>query len=247
MIKKVTAVVQARIGSQRFRGKVLKRINNKETILLLLKRLSQAKEIDRIIVAIPNKKKDDPLYDILKKNNYEVFRGSEKNVLKRYYDCAKKFSLKNVLRITGDCPLVDPKLVDKIVKIFKKKNFDYVSNIEKRTFADGMDIEIFSFKNLEIANSSTLSDDDKEHVTKYFLRSDKFKKFNYEDKNNFSNLRITLDTPFDFVLIKKIFNKFKNLQLPLYYKKKKSHFIIKNNFTYQSVKKDIKYILGKIK
>ncbi len=216
MIKKVTAVVQARIGSQRFRGKVLKRIKNKETILLLLNRLSQAKEIDRIIVAIPNKKKDDPLYDILKKNNYEVFRGSEKNVLKRYYDCAKKFSLKNVLRITGDCPLVDPKLVDKIVKIFKKKNFDYVSNIEKRTFADGMDIEIFSFKNLEIANSSALSDDDKEHVTKYFLRSDKFKKFNYEDKHNFSNLRITLDTPFDFVLIKKIFNRFQNKMF--YYK-----------------------------
>ena len=170
MIKKVTAVVQARIGSQRLRGKVLKKINNKETILLLLNRLSQAKEIDRIIVAIPNRKKDDPLHDILNKNNYEVFRGSEKNVLKRYYDCAKKFNLNNILRITGDCPLVDPKLVDKIIKIFKKNNFDYVSNIEKRTFADGMDIEIFSFKNLEIANSSDLSDYDKEHVTKYFKK-----------------------------------------------------------------------------
>ena len=216
MIKKVTAVVQARIGSQRLGGKVLKKINNKETILLLLNRLSQAKEINRIIVAIPNKKEDDPLHDILKKNNYEVFRGSEKNVLKRYYDCAKKFSLKNILRITGDCPLVDPQLVDKIVKIFKNNNFDYVSNIGNRTFADGMDIEIFSFKNLEIANSSTISDEDKEHVTKYFLRSDKFKKFNYEDKHNFSNLRITLDTPFDFVLIKKIFNRFKNKMF--YYK-----------------------------
>ena len=121
MSKKVTAVVQARIGSQRLRGKVLKKINNKETILLLLKRLSLAKEIDKIIVAIPKKKEDDPLYKILKKNNFQVFRGSEKNVLKRYYDCAKKFDLKNIIRITGDCPLIDPKLVDKLVNIFKKK------------------------------------------------------------------------------------------------------------------------------
>ena len=166
----------------------------------MLNRLSQAKEIDRIIVAIPNKKEDDQLHNILKKNNYEVFRGSEKNVLKRYYDCAKKFNLKNVLRITGDCPLVDPKLVDKIVKIFKKNNFDYVSNLGKKTFADGMDIEIFSFKNLEIANTSNLSDYDKEHVTQYFLRSNKFKKYNYQDKQDFSNFRITLDTPFDFEL-----------------------------------------------
>ena len=236
MIKKVTAVVQARIGSQRFRGKVLKRINNKETILLLLNRLSQAKEIDRIIVAIPNKKEDDPLHDVLKKNNYEVFRGSEKNVLKRYYDCAKKFSLKNVLRITGDCPLVDPQLVDKIVKIFKKNSFDYVSNIEKRTFADGMDIEIFSFKNLEIANSNTILDDDKEHVTKYFLRSEKIKKKNYFfKKDEYKDIRLTLDEKEDLVLLENLAKKLNsNFNLPdiiSYYKKDKKLFDVNKKFS----------------
>ena len=233
MNKKVTAVVQARIGSQRLRGKVLKKINNKETILLLLKRLSLAKEIDKIIVAIPKKKEDDPLYKILKKNNFLVFRGSEKNVLKRYYDCAKKFDLKNIIRITGDCPLIDPKLVDYLVNIFKKNKFDYVTNRglvnESRTFADGMDVEIFSFKSLKIANSNVISSFDKEHVTEYFLRSEKFKKYNYQDKNDFSNLRITLDTSYDFELIKKIFGRFKNRMfyyndIISFYKKNKNIF-----------------------
>ena len=149
MIKKVTAVVQARIGSQRHRGKVLKKINNKETILLLLNRLSQAKEIDRIIVAIPNRKKDDPLHDILNKNNYEVFRGSEKNVLNRFFLAAKFFNAKHIMRITADCPLVDFKLLNSLIKKYLTSNFDYVSNVyPKRSFPDGLDAEIFNYKSV---------------------------------------------------------------------------------------------------
>ena len=90
MKKKITAVVQARVGSSRFRGKVLKKINGKEAIILLLDRLSKSKKLENIIVAIPQKKEDDPLFDVLIKNNYNVFRGEELNVLKRYYDCSKK-------------------------------------------------------------------------------------------------------------------------------------------------------------
>ena len=142
MKKKVVAIVQARVGSSRLPGKVLKKINKKEAILILLKRLSKSKKIHDMIVAIPKKKKDDQLYRILIKNNYKVFRGDENNVLKRYYNCAKKFDLKNILRITGDNPLVDPKLVDKIIGIYQRKNFDYVSNIEKRTFPKGLDVEV---------------------------------------------------------------------------------------------------------
>ena len=146
MKKKITAIVQARIGSSRLRGKVLKKINSKETIILLLERLSRAKKINDIIVAIPNTKENDVLFKVLKKHNYKIFRGSEKNVLKRYYDCAKKYKVSNILRITGDCPLVDPLLVDKIASIYLSNNYDYVSNIEDRTFPDGMDMEFFNFK-----------------------------------------------------------------------------------------------------
>ena len=231
MKKKITAIVQARVGSSRFRGKVLKKINGKEAIILLLDRLSKSKKLENIIVAIPQKKEDDPLFDVLIKNNYNVFRGEELNVLKRYYDCPKKNNIQNILRITGDCPLVDPKLVDDLIKKYQKKKVDYLSNIENRTYPDGMDIEIFSSKALSLANSSVIFSSDKEHVTNYFLRSNRFKKYNFEKKGeNFSNLRITLDTKNDFKLIKMIFQYYKNKFFDLndiikFYKKNKKPFI----------------------
>ena len=211
MKKKIVAVVQARIGSSRLRGKVLKKINNKETIILLLERLSRSKEIEDIIVAIPNTKENDILFNVLQKYKYRIFRGSEKNVLKRYYDCAKKFNISHILRITGDCPLVDPKSVDKLAKKYHSNNCDYLSNIEDRTYPDGMDIEFFSFKTLSKIYHNVISEYDTEHVTKYVLRTNIFDKFSFKQKNeNFSNLRITLDTKDDFLLIKKIFEHFKD-------------------------------------
>jgi len=180
MKKKITAIVQARIGSSRFRGKVLKKINGKETIILLLERLSKAKKISDIVVAIPSTKENDILFKVLKKNNYKIFRGSENNVLKRYYDCAKTYNSSNILRITGDCPLVDPKLVDKLASIFLSNNYDYVSNIEERTFPDGMDMEFFSFKTLSKIQANVISKYDKEHVTKYVLRTNIFKRYNFK-------------------------------------------------------------------
>ena len=215
MKKKITAIVQARIGSSRLRGKVLKKIKGKESILILLERLSQSHSIEKIIVAIPKSKEDKKLKKILEKNGYLVFEGSSNNVLNRYYKCAKKFSSQHILRITGDCPLVDPVLVDKIADLYQKNSFDYISNIEKRTFPDGMDIEVFSFKILKKANNELKSDYDKEHVTKYFLRSDKIKKLNYSQKVDYSNIRITLDTIFDYKLINKIFCNFKTFNFSL--------------------------------
>ena len=211
MKKKITAIVQVRIGSSRLRAKALKKIKGKENIILLLERLSQTKKIDNIIVAIPDTNENDVLDNLLKKYNYNIFRGSEKNVLKRYYDCAKKFKILNILRITGDCPLVDPKLVDKLASKYQLGNYDYLSNIEDRSFPDGMDIEFFSFKTLHKANLNAISKYDKEHVTKYILRTNIFKKYNFKKiGENFSHLRITLDTKDDFLLIKKIFNNFNN-------------------------------------
>ena len=230
MKKKITAIVQARIGSSRFRGKVLKKINGKETIILLLERLSKAKKISDIVVAIPSTKENDILFKVLKKNNYKIFRGSENNVLKRYYDCAKAYNSSNILRITGDCPLVDPKLVDKLASIFLSNNYDYVSNIEERTFPDGMDMEFFSFKTLSKIQANVISKYDKEHVTKYVLRTNIFKKYNFKQPRNFSFLRITLDTLNDFILIKKIFKNFKDNLFSIhdiidYYQKNKKVFL----------------------
>ena len=119
MKKKIVAIVQARIGSSRLRGKVLKKIRGKESIILLLERLSRAKQISNIVVAIPNNSENDILYKLLKKYKYNIYRGSENDVLKRYYECAKKYNALHILRVTGDCPLVDPKLVDEIAKVYK--------------------------------------------------------------------------------------------------------------------------------
>jgi glutamate-1-semialdehyde 2,1-aminomutase len=211
MKKKIVAIVQARIGSSRLRGKVLKKIRGKESIILLLERLSRAKQISNIVVAIPNNSENDILYKLLKKYKYNIYRGSENDVLKRYYECAKKYNALHILRVTGDCPLVDSKLVDEIAKVYKLNNYDYVSNIEQRTYPDGMDLEFFSFKTLLKIHLNVISKNDKEHVTKYALRTNIFKKYNYKLKNdNYSFLRITLDTIDDFHLIKKIFENFRN-------------------------------------
>ena len=200
-MKNITAIIQARVGSKRLRGKVLKKINKKEIILHLLDRLSLSKKISKIIVAIPNTKENDSLCLLLKKHNFLVFRGSENNVLKRYYECAKKFKSNHILRITGDCPLIDSKLVDKLIKKYQVNKVDYASNVIERTFPDGIDMEIFSFKSLEIANENAILKSDKEHVTNYFLRSSRFKKINFLNRNeDYSFLRITLDNKNDFLL-----------------------------------------------
>ncbi len=214
-MKKIFSIVQARVESTRLRGKVLKKIKGKNSILILLNRLSKCKEIEKIIVAIPKSKENIYLKKVLIKNNFEVFEGSQNDVLKRYFECARKFSAKHILRITGDCPLIDPRLVDKILKVYKKNNFDYVSNVQKRSFPDGMDTEVFSFKKLQEANKILNSKTDREHVTKYFLRSNKIKKYNFSQKKNYSNIRITLDTKYDFQLINKIFNYFDNFNFSL--------------------------------
>ena len=227
MNKQIHAIIQARIGSKRLRGKVLKKIKGKESILILLNRISKSKRIKKIIVAIPKSAENKKLKKLLIKNNYLVFEGNQNDVLNRYYECAKKFSAEHILRVTGDCPLIDSKIIDKAIKIYNQKNYDYVSNVENRTYPDGMDVEIFSFKILEKANNLNLSISDREHVTKYFLRSDKIKKKNFLNNHDFSNIRITLDTIYDYKLIKKIFNNFKSFSFNLndiinfYFKNKK--------------------------
>ncbi len=215
MDKQIYAIVQARIGSQRLRGKVLKKIKGKESILILLNRLSKSKRIKKIVVAIPKSAENKKLKKLLVKNDYLVFEGNQNDVLNRYYNCAKKFSAEHILRVTGDCPLIDSKIIDKALKIYNQENYDYVSNVENRTYPDGMDVEVFSFKILEKANNLNLSISDREHVTKYFLGSDKIKKKNFFNNHDFSNIRITLDTIYDYRLIKKIFNNFKSFNFNL--------------------------------
>jgi len=204
----ILAIVQARMNSTRFPGKVLEEINNITLIEILFHRLSQAKQIDKIILATSLSKQDDLLTETIEKLGFEVFRGSENDVLERYYQAAKIYCPKVVVRITGDCPLIDPNLVDEIVTLYNENNLDYGSNTDPPTFPDGLDTEVFSIEALEMAHEQTEKLSEREHVTTFLRRNEKFKQMNYANKTDLSSERWTVDEPEDFEVIKKIINHF---------------------------------------
>ena len=209
---KTSIIIQARLGSKRLPNKVFKKINNKTILEIIYKRLSKSKKANDIIFAIPNNIENLRLKEFLeKKLKAKVFLGSESDVLKRYYFAAKKFKSNLIVRITSDCPLVDPKIVDDYINILKKNKLDYVYNGHPHTFPDGLDVEVFNFKSLKLAHENAKSKIQRNGVTKYFR--DNLKKFKTKHIKchikNISKLRITLDEENDFDLIKEIFNHFK--------------------------------------
>ena len=205
---KVAAIVQARIGSTRLPGKVLKSIVGKPMIELLLARLSQSKELDEIIVATSKNPEDDKLQSLVESLGYRCTRGSELNVLNRYYESAKFVGADVVVRVTADCPLIDPEIVDECIKGFKNFNVDYFSNTDPRTYPDGLDISVMKFKSIERANNEAVSEFDKEHVTPYIRTSKSFTKSSLKYKENLSNLRWTVDESKDLVVVNNVFKHF---------------------------------------
>ena len=206
--KNFSIIIQARVNSTRLKGKILKKIGKLSYLEILIKRLKKTKNIDKIIVACSDKKKDLEIIKICKKNNINIYVGDEQNVLKRFFFAAKKYNLENIVRITADCPLIDSDILDKMISLFIRENFDYISNINPPTFPDGLDIEIFNFKSLLFAFRNAKSKYDKEHVTPYIKRSKTLKKFNFTYKKDYSFLRLTLDEEKDHELFKKIFDEF---------------------------------------
>ena len=174
----------------------------------MLDRLLESKKTDKVIVAIP-KKNNSVLKKLLIKNKIDFFAGSEKNVLERYYKAALKFKGKNIIRITSDCPLIDAKLVDQTIKLYENSNSDYTSNCYPRSFPDGLDVEVFSFKALKKAFLNAKTNYDKEHVTTYIKKDKNLTKNFLSSKNHeLSKIRLTLDTKNDLLLIRKIFKNF---------------------------------------
>jgi glutamate-1-semialdehyde 2,1-aminomutase len=233
--KRVLAVVQARYNSQRFPGKVVKKINNRTILEILIKRLSKSKHITKIVVACSKNPNDKKIINICKKLGISYFSGSENDVLDRFYNVAKKYKAANILRITGDCPLIDFQIVDEVISNFFFKDVDYASNISPPTFPDGLDVEIFKFSALKNAFEESKKNFEREHVTPFIINNKKFKKFNLQNYKDLSSIRLTLDEKEDLILIEKIINNFKNnLYFNLndilnLYKKRKDIFLINNN------------------
>ncbi len=204
----VLAVIQARLGSTRLPNKVMKRIEDQTLIQLLVSRLSKSRHIDQIIVATSKDAENLPLVDHVKKMGIECFQGSEEDVLMRYFSAAKKYNADTIVRITGDCPLIDASLVDKVISKFNSSDCDYVSNNYPPTYPDGLDVEVFSLSSLDIANRFAISISDREHVTPYIRNSGKFKVDVVSNSEDFSDRRWTVDEQEDFLVIQKIYKHF---------------------------------------
>lgn len=200
-------ILQARMGSKRFPGKVLQCINGETLLSYQVKRIRKCKLIDELVVATSNKNIDDVIEDECKKLGVIIFRGEEDDVLSRYYKCAKKFNFQTIVRVTGDCPLVDPKIIDEAISLFKEKEVDYCANTippSTSMYPDGSDVEVFSFNALKKSFFECSDCLYREHVTFYIWRTSKFATYQMKYKKDCSNLRITVDYKRDLEVINKI-------------------------------------------
>lgn len=213
---KVVCLVQARVGSTRLPGKILKEICGKTILHHEIDRLKKCKEIDEIVIATTDKEDDDKIVNEAKKLSVKYFRGSENDVLSRFYYSAKENNADIIVRVTSDCPCIDYEILDKMLIYFKdkykEKQVDYLSNTIKRTYPRGYDIEIFTFSALEKSYINAEKEYEREHVTPYIYdKTNNFFKLSFENKEDYSKYRVTLDTIEDFIVIKNIFEN-------LYYK-----------------------------
>lgn len=203
----IVGIVQARMGSSRLPGKVLKELGNSTVIGTLLTRLSRSKTIDKIVVATSTHKQDDVLAHYVNGLGYECIRGSEEDVLARIHLAATHAGAKHIVRITADCPLIDAQVVDDVVRKHLGDENDYTSNTSPPTFPDGFDVEIVSFYALLEACENATSSNDREHVTPY-IRNSNFKKGNLVNTSDLSRFRFTVDEASDLQVVRAIFEHF---------------------------------------
>ena len=207
--EKIGVIVQARMGSTRLPGKVMLPIMGESMLEILIKRLQRLRYADAVIIATTMDPKDDVIVKRGNKAGVFFYRGDENDVLQRYYEAAKQNGLDVIVRITSDCPFSDPDLIDALIMTFLQKKVDYLSNTLVRTYPRGFDIEVFSFKALELAHLNASLSYQREHVTPYIYENLNHASFIGDEDS--SPFRVTVDTPEDFKLVKLIFEELKNL------------------------------------
>lgn len=199
------AIVQARMSSSRFPGKVLEDLNGGPMVLFLLGRLSRAQCVDDIVVATSNETSDDKLAEIVRNAGYVVFRGSLEDVLARFALAARAAAAEVVIRVTGDCPLIDPETVDRLLVLRAETQADYASNIDPPTFPDGFDCEVFTFEALEQAFGQARTTFEREHVTPWMRDpANRLKVENLRCNRDLSHLRLTVDYPDDLAAVRRV-------------------------------------------
>jgi len=247
----IGCIVQARMDSSRLPGKVMKKIGDKFLLDYVLEQLKSSKNIEKIIVATTTLTSDDIICQYVSSKNIKFFRGSSDDVLDRYYQCAKKFTVDTIVRITADNPLIDPNIIDRVINEFCNKKVDYITNTLDRTFPYGTEVEIFSFKSLEKAWKNAIKPSEREHVTP-FIRDpkNKFILMNIKHSENHSYLRYTVDRMSDLKLVKEIIKNIPTRPIVIQdiiklYKQKPEIFEINKNIKHDgyetSLKKDNQY------
>jgi len=201
-------IVQARMASTRLPGKIMKKVLDKTLLEYQLERLFRVKQADQVVIATTDHGEEQPIVSLCEKLGVPYFRGSEQDVLARYHGAATEYGAGVVVRITSDCPLIDPAVVDMVISFYlaHKEEYDYVSNtFPELTYPRGMDTEVFSYKALKEAYEQAQDQAEREHVTIFIKRRPKrYRIKNLPYDKDYSHYRWTVDTPEDFALIEKM-------------------------------------------
>lgn len=208
----IAAIIQARMGSTRLPGKVLKVVNERPLLSYMVERVRLSRHINEVIIATTDDQQDKPIVDFCLKENIKYCCGSQEDVLSRYALAAKTFNVSTVVRLTSDCPLIDPAVIDKVIECYLKGNAEFVSNTVPLPclYPDGMDTEVFSNDLLQKANHEAKLPSHREHVTFYMWQTKMFSIFRVDLDVDYSQYRFTVDYPQDFQLVE---NVLKNLYL----------------------------------
>lgn len=207
---KVLAITQARVGSTRLPEKIIKTINGETLLAIHLKRILQSKLITVLKVATTHEDGVEQITDICNTCGVGYYQGSLNDVLDRFYQTALPEKPEWVVRLTSDCPLIDPAVIDKVIQAAISNNLDYTSNTLNPTYPDGIDVEVFKFSALEKAHTDAILTSEREHVTPYIWKNSDlkggtlFKAFSLENEEDLSAIRLTVDTAEDFEVIKKL-------------------------------------------
>jgi spore coat polysaccharide biosynthesis protein SpsF len=202
----ILGIVQARISSTRFPAKVIQPILGQPMLLKQLERIQHSKTINKIIVATSTEATDDLIEHLCQSNKIECFRGNLNDVLDRYYQAATRYQPDHIVRLTGDCPLTDPHIIDQVINHHLNGHYDYTSNTLDPTFPDGLDVEVMTYASLKQAWQHAVLPSYREHVTRFFYtQPTQFKLGTVKNDTNLSHLRWTVDEPIDFELIDHIY------------------------------------------
>ena len=214
---KTAAIIQARMGSTRLPGKMMMKIAGKPVVWHEFDRITSSQKIDAVLLATTTNTEDDVLAHWAKENDVVLYRGSAVDVLDRYYHAARELGADIIVRLTGDCPLLDPAIIDAVIGEYEKGGCDYISSGRlTSTFPDGLDTEVFSFAALKKAWQEARRESDREHVTPYIWRNPGlFRVKTFDNAENLSHLRLTLDTPSDLELLTRVIEESGRIHRPL--------------------------------